>query len=205
MNIEKKINAFRLHPYTTDKMSIRHQEILSKYNTLGEMKMAAVMVLILKKDDSYELLLTKRAQHLKNHAGEICFPGGSSEPDDNSHQETALRETKEEVGINSSEIEIIGMIPAIPTFTGFIIHPIIGLVNEATNIVIAPSEVESYFTVPFLYFLNYENKQEYVRRFNNTDIPIIEYHYNGARIWGATAMIISLLCEKLMREDNDAC
>ena len=70
---------------------------------------------------------------------------------------------------------------------------------------IAPSEVESYFTVPFLYFLNYENKQEYVRRFNNTDIPIIEYHYNGARIWGATAMIISLLCEKLMREDNDTC
>ena len=200
MNIEAKLDALRANPIAPISVGANHQEALSKYNTAGKMRTAAVMVPIIKNNYRYELLLTKRAQHLKDHAGEICFPGGSMEQTDGDHLEAALRETREEVGINSTEIEIIGTLPSIPTLTGFMIHPVIGLVDKAINIVIAPSEVESYLTVPFLYFLNDDNKHESMHSFKNTEITMIEYHYNGARIWGATAMIISSLCKKIKEE-----
>ena len=107
MNIEAKLDALRANPIEPISLGANQQEALSKYNTAGKMRTAAVMVPIIKNNYRYELLLTKRAQHLKDHAGEICFPGGSMEQTDGDHLEAALRETREEVGINSTEIEIL--------------------------------------------------------------------------------------------------
>jgi len=164
------------------------------------LKTAAVLLPIIDNVGNLELLLTKRSNNLAAHAGEICFPGGSMEVDDIDVISTAIRETKEEVGINQLDIKILGNLPIVPTFTGYIIHPVIGLIIGSPTITIDRSEVESYFKVPLSFFLNQKNKNSSIHKFNNIDLPIIEYQYQDHRIWGATAMIISLLCDQLVGE-----
>lgn len=164
------------------------------------LRSAAILLPIIDIDGSLEVLLTKRSSHLTAHAGEICFPGGGSEKDDTDASMTALRETKEEIGVKESDIKIIGKMPPVPTFTGYIIHPVVGVLLGSPEISIDRSEVESYFTVPLTFFMNHKNKKESLWKTNNIQLPIVEYQYQNHRIWGATAMIISLFCDRLRGE-----
>ena len=164
------------------------------------LKSAAILLPIIDIEGSLEILLTKRSTHLTTHAGEICFPGGGSEKDDTDVSMTALRETKEEIGLKESDIKIIGKLPPVPTFTGYIIHPVVGILLGSPEILIDRSEVESYFTVPLTFFMNYKNKKEGLWETNDIQLPIVEYQYQNHRIWGATAMIISLFCDRLRGE-----
>ena len=173
-------------------------DLALKYKFPDGLKSAAVLLPILDNAGNLELLLTKRSSNLTAHAGEICFPGGGVEVGDNDITMTAIRETKEEVGINQLDIKIIGNLSTVPTFTGYIIHPVIGILLGSPVITIDRTEVESYFTAPLLFFMNQKNKKIGIRKFNNIELPMIEYQYKDNRIWGATAMIISLLCDRLL-------
>jgi 8-oxo-dGTP pyrophosphatase MutT (NUDIX family) len=164
------------------------------------LKSAAILLPIIDIEGSLEILLTKRSTHLTTHAGEICFPGGGSEKNDTDVSMTALRETKEEIGLKESDIKIIGKLPPVPTFTGYIIHPVVGILLGSPEILIDRSEVESYFTVPLTFFMNHKNKKEGLWETNDIQLPIVEYQYQNHRIWGATAMIISLFCDRLRGE-----
>ena len=166
------------------------------------LKSAAILLPIVKVENSLEILLTKRSNHLTNHAGEICFPGGGCEENDTDFSMTALRETNEEIGIKESDIKIIGMMPAVPTFTGYIIHPVIGVISGTPEILIQQSEVEICFTVPLSFFLNRQNKKESFYKTNDIRLPIVEYQYENHRIWGATAIIITMLCDRLRGENR---
>ena len=159
---------------------------------------ASVMVLFLYANNTISLLLTKRSEKLNDHAGEICFPGGRWAPEDKSLTCTALRETHEEIGVNKERIEVIGFLKSIPTLTGYLIHPVIGVLDSNSSIAIDPSEVDSYFLAPLSFFLDTNNKKKKLHHIKSIKIPVYEYQFEGYRIWGATAAIISSLCKALI-------
>ena len=144
------------------------------------------------------VILTKRASALKHHAGQVAFPGGRMEPVDVDIQATALRETHEEVGIAPSQVRIVGYLPPMPTVTGYAVTPVVGLVEARVELTLDASEVEHAFEVPLGFLLDRRNAIAAERDFNGTKVPIVEFHYGGFRIWGATAhMLLSL--EKELR------
>ncbi len=159
---------------------------------------ASVMVLFLYANNTISLLLTKRSEKLNDHAGEICFPGGRWAPEDQSLTCTAYRETHEEIGVDKERIEVIGFLKSVPTLTGYLIHPVIGVLDSDSSIVIDPSEVDSYFLAPLSFFLDTNNKKKKLHHIKSIKIPVYEYQFEGYRIWGATAAIISSLCKALI-------
>ena len=141
-------------------------------------------------DSGFSLLLTQRAAELKHHAGQISFPGGRMEPDDADIGVTALRETHEEVGIAPEQVSVIGYLEPMPTVTGYAVTPVIGLVEPSTELEIDKTEVEFAFEVPLSFLLQSTNRRLVERDVHGQKVPMVEFHYYGHRIWGATAFII---------------
>ena len=136
------------------------------------------------------VLLTQRSAELKHHAGQISFPGGRMEPDDADIGATALRETHEEVGIASNSVSIVGYLDAMPTISGYAVTPIVGFVDASVSPTVDHNEVEFSFEVPLEYLLNGENRRIVERELHGKSFPMAEFHFEGHRIWGATAMMI---------------
>ena len=152
---------------------------------------AGVLIPIFDRGDSgLSLLLTQRSAELKHHAGQISFPGGRMEPDDADIGVTALREAHEEVGIAPEQVSVIGYLEPMPTVTGYAVTPVIGLVDVSTEIEVDNTEVEFAFEVPLSFLLPSTNRRLVERDVHGQKVPMVEFHYDGHRIWGATAFII---------------
>lgn len=159
-------------------------------------KPAAVLIPVVERED-LSLILTKRASHLKHHAGQISFPGGRCESYDEDHQQTALRESFEEIGLEEKHINIVSQLPTYNTVSAFEITPFVGLIDPSFTILVDPNEVEEVFEVPLDFVLNKENhhieRVSYKGQFRN--VYVIQYqHY---KIWGATAALIRTLANHL--------
>lgn len=153
---------------------------------------AGVLVPVLERREAgLSVLLTRRSAELKHHAGQVSFPGGRMEPGDVDIAATALRETHEEVGIAAEFVSIIGYLAPMPTITGYAVTPVVGLVDEAAEIVCDRTEVECTFEVPLVFLLDPANRRSVARELHGRSIPMVEFHYGGERIWGATAFIIT--------------
>ncbi|SET31245.1 CoA pyrophosphatase [Thalassotalea agarivorans] len=163
----------------------------------GNRRPAAVLVALYEENDQLHLLLTKRATHLKHHAGQISFPGGKVEPSDIDSVATALRETEEETGIEADKIEIIGQLAPYDTITGFIVSPIVALLKQKPTIVIDPNEVAEVFYVPFSHFLDRTNHVAVPFERNKKTHNVLFMPYQQYNIWGATAAIIADLIAQL--------
>lgn len=158
---------------------------------------AGVLVPVIERHDELTVLLTRRAAELRHHAGQISFPGGRMEAADADIEETALRETHEEVGIAPQAVSVAGYLEPMPTVTGYAITAVVGLVEPPQAIVVDPSEVELAFEVPLGFLLDDANAIPSSREIHGRRIPIVEYRYHGHRIWGATAHILLNLRSKL--------
>ncbi|MFK8028984.1 MAG: CoA pyrophosphatase [Gammaproteobacteria bacterium] len=155
---------------------------------------AAVLVPLLIGDDGLDVLLTKRASHLKHHPGQVSFPGGRREPEDSSLEVTALRETHEETGISPDFVEIVGHLPRMYTISAYDVDPVVGLVRSGYTLQPDASEVDSIFTVPLAYLADDGHRIDSDVTYRGTDVAMVEWHYQDQRIWGATAaMILTLL------------
>jgi 8-oxo-dGTP pyrophosphatase MutT (NUDIX family) len=162
------------------------------------LKPAGVLIPIFERSpDELTLLLTQRSAALKHHAGQISFPGGRMEPDDADIAHTALRETHEEVGIAGDAVQVLGYLPPIPTITGYAVTPVIGMVDSQAEARADRQEVEFVFEVPLEYLLDGGNKRIVKREVHGRILPMIEFSYEGHRIWGATAMMIVQLTNLL--------
>lgn len=151
---------------------------------------AGVLIPVTRTAASLSVLLTQRSADLKHHAGQVSFPGGRMEEHDEDVRVTALRETHEEVGIEPRHVSVIGYLGAMPTITGYAVTPVIGLVSDAAELVIDRTEVEFVFEVPLEFLLDERNDRQVVREYQGRSYPMVEFHYQDQRIWGATAQMV---------------
>jgi 8-oxo-dGTP pyrophosphatase MutT (NUDIX family) len=154
---------------------------------------AAVLVPIITHPAGLTVLFTQRTAHLKAHSGQVSFPGGRAEPGDASPEETALRESEEEIGLPRSRVEVLARLPEYFTRTGFRVTPVVGLVLPPLELVPDPNEVESVFEVPLAFLLDARNHRRQTREYQGRMVGYYEMPYGDRYIWGATAgMIVNL-------------
>lgn len=158
---------------------------------------ASVLFPIVMRESGPAVLLTQRTAHLREHAGQISFPGGRVEPEDASPAHTALRETEEEIGLASTHIEIVGYLPEYRTMTGFRVMPVVGLVRPPFALRPDPSEVAEVFEVPLAFLMDVENHQQHSVHYRGKLRNYYAMPYGDYFIWGATAGIIVALSRAL--------
>jgi 8-oxo-dGTP pyrophosphatase MutT (NUDIX family) len=158
---------------------------------------AAVLVPLVERESGLTVLLTQRAETLKDHAGQISFPGGRIEPDDRDAWHAALRETHEEIGLTSAFVEFAGYLPDHHVITGFRVTPVVGFVNPDYQLRIARAEVHDAFEVPLDFILDAANHKSRRRKFGELIIDVHDIPYGERNIWGATAGMLMTLCRML--------
>lgn len=154
------------------------------------LKPAGVLIPVIETSEELSVLLTQRAADLKHHPGQVSFPGGRMEEHDADVRVTALRETHEEVGIEPQAVSVIGYLESMPTITGYAVTPVIGLVEGPPQLSIDTTEVEYAFEVPLEFLLDARNERPVERELEGRTVTMMELHYEGQRIWGATAMML---------------
>ena len=159
---------------------------------------AAVLVPLVDHADGLTVLLTRRTDHLAHHAGQISFPGGHIEPGDGGPEQTALRETEEEVGLPGSRIQVIGRLDRYVTRTGFDVTPVVGMIEAPLDLDVDPVEVAEVFEVPLDFFLDPANHQRMSRLFEGRKREFHALPYGDYFIWGATAGMLMNLYERLI-------
>ncbi|WP_343628801.1 CoA pyrophosphatase [Roseateles sp.] len=122
---------------------------------------AAVLVPLVQRPEGLSVLLTQRATHLRDHAGQISFPGGRAEPEDGSPERTALRESDEEIGLDESFVELIGQLPIYRTITAYEVTPVVGLVRPGFSLRLDAFEVAEAFEVPLSFLMNPAHHQRH--------------------------------------------
>lgn len=158
---------------------------------------AAVLFPIVLRDAEPTVLLTQRTSHLRDHAGQISFPGGRVEAHDLSPVHTALRETEEEIGMAPDRVEVLGFLPEYLTSTGFRVTPVVGLVQPPFVLRPDPFEVAEIFEVPLAFLLDPANRQRHSREWRGRLRHYFAMPYGDYFIWGATAGMIVSLAERL--------
>jgi len=157
----------------------------------GNATPAAVLVPIFLKGESYHILFTKRTENVQKHRGEISFPGGAFETKDGSLINTALRESNEEIGLNSSDIEVLGPLGDTPTMvSGYVISPYIGVILYPHELHLDPYETQEVFEAPVLDLMDKNCFREEIRVRDGKPSPVYYYNYGERVIWGATAKIL---------------
>lgn len=157
---------------------------------------AAVLIPLVQREQ-WHVLLTKRTEHLNNHAGQVSFPGGRADAVDYSPFDTALRETEEEVGIQRSLIETVGVLAAHKTVTGFNVIPVVGLVKPDFTLALDSFEVAEVFEVPLSTLMDTARYQRKEMEYQGDVRSYWELIYQEFRIWGATAAMLYNLVSRL--------
>ncbi|HEV8096976.1 MAG TPA: CoA pyrophosphatase [Burkholderiales bacterium] len=151
------------------------------------LKAAAVLLPIIARPEELTVLFTRRTAHLRAHSGQISFPGGRVEGRDASAEETALRETQEEIGLPRTRVELLGRLADYHTRTGFRVTPVVGLVSLPFVLSLDAHEVDEAFEVPLSFLLDPANHQRHSREFQGRQVQYYAIPYRDYYIWGATA------------------
>lgn len=157
---------------------------------------AAVLVPVIDRQPEATVLLTTRADHLPNHAGQVSFPGGKMEAGDSSPVDTALREAEEEIGLDPSLVNILGYLDVYQTGTGFRIVPVVGIVRPEFTLVADETEVADIFEVPLRFLMSARNHEKHTMFWRGRDRTYYAMPYEERYIWGATAGMIRNLFER---------
>lgn len=156
-----------------------------------------------KKDETTRLLVTRRSHKVESHKGQMAFPGGVADPSDRHPIHTALRETEEEVGISSGQIDVYGVLPELTTLSsGFWILPVVGVLRdwiEDVALELNEDEIDATFWVSLPELLNPEAYGKESFRTGSVQIPTHVFQVAGERIWGATAAMIRNILDRLER------
>lgn len=155
---------------------------------------AAVLVPLVRHANQTTVLLTKRTDHLKKHAGQVSFPGGALDDSDENAVAAALRETYEEIGLRSEYISVKGFLDTYRTGTGFQITPVVATVRPGFNLTVSNDEVADVFEVPLDFILDRGNHQKHSAMWQGRRRHYYAMPYNDYYIWGATAaMLVNLV------------
>jgi 8-oxo-dGTP pyrophosphatase MutT (NUDIX family) len=172
---------------TDESRQVMVADIIAKRQAAGKITEAAVLIPLLLKDDGLSVLLTQRTNHLRDHAGQISFPGGRMDPGDAGPNDTALRESEEEIGLERSRVEIIGHMPQYLTVSGYSVTPVVGLVQAQAEYVLDEFEVADVFEVPLQFLMDPANHQVRMWQSEQGSRRFYAMPYENRFIWGATA------------------
>ena len=156
-----------------------------------------MLVPLVERPDGLSVLLTKRTDHLHDHAGQVSFPGGRVEEHDDDAIATALRETEEEIGLLRDFVRIAGYLDAYETGTGFHITPVVGFVRPGFRLELDAFEVAEAFEVPLSFILDESNHQRHSRVWQGRRRHYYAMPYGDKYIWGATAGMLMNLYRRL--------
>lgn len=158
---------------------------------------AAVLIPVVNRREGAGLLLTKRAEKLRKHSGQISFPGGAVDPGDGSPEAAAMREAHEEIGLERDAIETLARLPTYLAGTGFLITPVLALIRPDYRLTINAEEVEAAFEVPFSFVMDPDNYKPSSRVWQGKEHFFYTITYERHQIWGITAGILRVLYERL--------
>jgi 8-oxo-dGTP pyrophosphatase MutT (NUDIX family) len=176
------------------------KELLERMRATSDRRIpAAVLVPLVERAGGWTVLLTQRSATLKDHAGQISFPGGRIDPGDSGPWQAALREAHEEIGLDESFVEFAGFLPDHWVGTGFRVTPSVAFVNPAFELRIAAAEVHDVFEVPLNYILDEANHRPRRMRIKDLAVEVYDIPFGGRLIWGATAGML-LTFRRLLQE-----
>ncbi|MCE2509765.1 MAG: CoA pyrophosphatase [Alphaproteobacteria bacterium] len=182
----------------TDPAALRGDHVLSPHLAPpAPWRPAAVLVPLVEREGGMTVLLTRRTDHLADHAGQISFPGGRLESTDRDPEAGALRETEEELGIPRTAIELVGRLDTYLTRTGFEVVPVVGLLTPPFPLKPDRFEVADVFEVPLGHLLEPANYLRHERLYGGRSAYYYAIPYGDRYIWGATAGMLRNLCEAL--------
>jgi len=162
---------------------------------------AAVLLIIYCKADEHYILFTKRTEKVTYHKGQISFPGGAHQEDDQTLLNTALRENCEELGLAARDIEILGELDDVATATSsYVITPFVASIPWPYRFMVSKEEIDGIIEVPVAALLDKANLREEVQTIQCEATPVYFYHYQEQVIWGATARILKQFLDILSGE-----
>jgi 8-oxo-dGTP pyrophosphatase MutT (NUDIX family) len=160
---------------------------------------ASVLVPLVERDDGLHVLLTRRTDHLHDHAGQISFPGGRADPGDVDVVDTALRETHEEVGLPRERVQVLGPLNTYSTVSSYVVTPIVGLITPPFDLALDAFEVAEAFEVPLQYLMTPAHHHRHAAEFEGVKRQFLSMPWRGTDalgqsreyfIWGATAAML---------------
>lgn len=163
----------------------------------SSLKCAAVLMPLTWREGDWHLVFTRRTDTVESHKGQVSFPGGGCDLKETSAEQTALREAKEEIGLQVQDVRILGRLNDIVTITHYQVSPVVGVIPWPYEFMLSPHEVSRVFTIPLIWLVNPKNREEHNATPTGAphSFPVIIYHrYDGEILWGATArMTLELL------------
>jgi 8-oxo-dGTP pyrophosphatase MutT (NUDIX family) len=138
------------------------------------------------------ILLTLRSSNLSSHQGEVAFPGGKRDPEDESIIATALREAEEEVALTAAQVQVVGQLSQVVSRFGYLVTPVLAIIPPDVTFVANPDELDAVFSVPLDYF-----RRKPSGYFERGTIRVPSYDYEGFHIWGLTSMMITEMMNDL--------
>ncbi|HVV62281.1 MAG TPA: CoA pyrophosphatase [Pseudolabrys sp.] len=172
--------------------------VMEKIAAVRPIRPAAVLVPVIDHPEP-TVLLTQRAQHLPDHPGQISFPGGKIEADDESPLASALREAEEEIGLDRSHVDPIGYLDLYMTTLGYRIVPLIARVKTGFTLTLNTSEVDNTFEVPLSFLMEQKNFRRHSREWQGMTRHYYAVPYGERYIWGVTAGILRNLYDRIYR------
>lgn len=158
---------------------------------------ASVLCGLVPRGDGLHVLLTKRSPHLRQHPGQISFPGGRMETGDANPFEAALREAREEIGLQAEYVRLLGYLDPLVTITGYRVFPAVAVIDPGYHAVPDGVEVAELFEAPLSLFLDAGNERPFEIEFRGAMRRLKEFHWRDYRIWGATASMLINLRQRL--------
>jgi 8-oxo-dGTP pyrophosphatase MutT (NUDIX family) len=158
----------------------------------AEPRPAAVLIPLLRQEDAWHLLFTRRTATLAEHSDQVAFPGGRSDPDDTSPEETALREAYEEIRLKPEDVRIIGRLKELRTISNYCVTPVVGRIPWPYSFRLALKEVSRVFTIPLAWLAERENHEIRLRELPHPypPVPVVYFRlYHDELLWGISAQL----------------
>ena len=191
----ERADRLRVHPEEDGdhRFNPGHERLIRQ----ARLREAAVLIPIVDRGSEATMLLTKRAETLRDHTGQVAFPGGRIDPGDVTPERAALREADEEIGLAGTYIDVVGRMPDYVSGSGYRIAPVLSVVKPGFHLHLNPEEVDAAFEVPLRFLMDPANHALGSRLWGEREWVYYDMPYEDRRIWGVTAGIIRMLYERL--------